>query len=669
MHKVKYLLLQLICCLYCLSCLPPVQEDLNNVNYSKQDPIYRRLKDFQDRRLSDSLYNYLDNPKAMYRLIATEAFGSYRDTNAIIKLIEKLNDPNEFVKQAAAYSLGQIGSADAEAALIKAFIAVDSSGPYIQTNAMILEALGKCGSDSTLNLICKIQNYKTANSILLEGQLLCIYRFGLRNKFCNQSVPLLVDIAVSKNYSDRARLIAVSCLQRFKNIDFKPRYKEIRNACFEEKNSNIRMGLIYSLSKIGSEESYRDLEELYTRILDQRVQCSLIKGLQNYPRGMASALAMKALQNPSLHIASLAAQYFNEKADESDESELVKLIYKDNLHWECKSQIYSALLSIVPEYKKIVRTALLDNLIADINKAKDPYEKSAYIKVLQNSPLFLNYLLQLANKEQEPIITTTLVSTISQMFKNPSFTLLYKGSHNFIYTKTTNYLNQVCKKHDVGGLAVMAEWFRTDKGLIAKYFRPDSSLSEAKNGLKLPRDIETYNEIENTLTKLKGVKFQEKKTEYNHPINWQRIDNLSDTIHAEINTSKGKIEIELYPKQAPGSVINFLELIDQNFFTDKIIHRVVPNFVIQSGCPRGDGYGSLDYNIRTETNMTFNFETEAMIGMASAGLDTECSQFFITYSPTLHLDGKYSIFGRMTKGIDILSLINQGDKILGISLK
>ncbi|NRA48556.1 MAG: peptidylprolyl isomerase, partial [Phaeodactylibacter sp.] len=94
---------------------------------------------------------------------------------------------------------------------------------------------------------------------------------------------------------------------------------------------------------------------------------------------------------------------------------------------------------------------------------------------------------------------------------------------------------------------------------------------------------------------------------------------------------------------------------------------VVPNFVAQGGCPRGDGYGSLDYTIRTEL-APIHYDEGGYVGMASAGNHTECTQFFITHSPTLHLDGEYTIFARVSEGMDIVHDIQVGDRITNIEL-
>jgi len=91
-------------------------------------------------------------------------------------------------------------------------------------------------------------------------------------------------------------------------------------------------------------------------------------------------------------------------------------------------------------------------------------------------------------------------------------------------------------------------------------------------------------------------------------------------------------------------------------------------FVVQIGCPRGDGFGALDYSIRTEISY-LNYQSSGMIGMASAGPDTEGTQFFITHSPTPHLDGRYTVFGKLINGQEVLMSISQSDIIKSIQIQ
>lgn len=135
----------------------------------------------------------------------------------------------------------------------------------------------------------------------------------------------------------------------------------------------------------------------------------------------------------------------------------------------------------------------------------------------------------------------------------------------------------------------------------------------------------------------------------------------------QIITSKGEITLSLFPGRAPVSVTSFVQLANQGFYNGKAFHRVVPNFVIQTGCPRGDGFGGLDFTLRSELNGNY-YDDEGYVGMASAGPHTEGTQFFITHSPTPHLDGRYTIFGKVTSGMDVVQKITMGDIITQINI-
>ena len=128
---------------------------------------------------------------------------------------------------------------------------------------------------------------------------------------------------------------------------------------------------------------------------------------------------------------------------------------------------------------------------------------------------------------------------------------------------------------------------------------------------------------------------------------------------AEFNTNMGNFKIELYMEKAPLTVGNFIKLVDKGFYNGLIFHRVIPNFMIQSGCPQGTGYGGPGYTIRDEFDPNLKHDTPGILSMANAGPNTGGSQFFITVAPTPWLDGKHAIFGKVTDGMDIVDKISK----------
>lgn len=134
---------------------------------------------------------------------------------------------------------------------------------------------------------------------------------------------------------------------------------------------------------------------------------------------------------------------------------------------------------------------------------------------------------------------------------------------------------------------------------------------------------------------------------------------------AEIHTAKGVMKVEFYEVDAPGTVANFIKLAESGFYDGLTFHRVIPDFVIQGGCPNGTGTGGPGYKIKCETSGGHQYHDRGVLSMAHAGKDTGGSQFFICHSRnnTAHLDGVHTCFGKVYEGVDVIDDIRAGDKI------
>ncbi len=129
---------------------------------------------------------------------------------------------------------------------------------------------------------------------------------------------------------------------------------------------------------------------------------------------------------------------------------------------------------------------------------------------------------------------------------------------------------------------------------------------------------------------------------------------------ALFNTNMGSFKIELFYDKAPITYGNFKKLVDQGFYNGLIFHRVIPNFMIQTGCPHGTGYGGPGYTISDEFNSKLKHDCKGIVSMANTGRpNTGGSQFFITVAPTPWLDNRHTIFGKVIEGIDIIENISK----------
>lgn len=141
-------------------------------------------------------------------------------------------------------------------------------------------------------------------------------------------------------------------------------------------------------------------------------------------------------------------------------------------------------------------------------------------------------------------------------------------------------------------------------------------------------------------------------------------------ITAKITTAKGEMKVEFFEKDAPKTVANFVKLAKSGFYDGLNFHRVINDFVIQGGCPNGNGAGGPGYTIPCELTGDNQYHDRGVLSMAHAGRNTGGSQFFICHSRTntSHLDRQHTCFGKVVEGLDVIDLIRQGDKIVKIEI-
>ncbi|HUW05182.1 MAG TPA: peptidylprolyl isomerase [Williamwhitmania sp.] len=140
---------------------------------------------------------------------------------------------------------------------------------------------------------------------------------------------------------------------------------------------------------------------------------------------------------------------------------------------------------------------------------------------------------------------------------------------------------------------------------------------------------------------------------------------------AEIHTEKGVMKVKFFEEDAPNTVENFVKLSKSGFYDGLIFHRVIPDFMVQAGCPHGTGTGGPGYTIKCELNGNNQYHDRGVLSMAHAGRDTGGSQFFICHNRenTQHLDRQHTVFGKVYEGLEVLDQIRKGDEIIKIEIK
>ncbi len=649
------------------SCVPPESEKLGAPNIDWGNAELQAIVDLRDKRRADLLATYLKDSNYEKRFLAVESFGSIKDTSVLEDLSGLLvSDPSNYIRENAAYALGQSGSPMAESLLIDAFAKQDTADANSAIRMAILEAVGKVGTEKTLDLLASVSSYTHQDDKLLLGLSRGLYQFGLRGITTSSGTQKIVDLLKDEKNPVEARVMAANYLYRMKGIDLTDHINSINTVLSDAQDPRIRMSLIVPLARSKDVTQLPTILEKIKQDEDYRVKINGIRALANYPYQLYRDSIINYLSDDNRSVAITTSEIIKSQCDAQDARNLIQVAVSQN-DPIIRANLLSGAGRSMPYYYYNTRKSLTSQIVDDLGKSLTIYEKTAFIDALSQDPLNYKLIYEQALESGDQVVATNGVLAFRNILTSNKFDRTYptRLGQKQVRGDITKYLMNVFNSNNIGAMATAANLLRDANLQLKEEVIEKEPLRAAIRKMKVPQEVETKIELQRTLAYLEDREFVQEALDYNHPIDWNMLNTLSDSTRIYVVTSQGQLEIEVYPKSAPGSVANFIKLIESDFYDGNTFHRVVPNFVVQAGCTRGDGYGSLDYSIRSEFNME-HYDNEGYIGMASAGPDTESAQWFITHSPTPHLDGRYTIFGKVIKGMEVVHRIQQGDVIQDI---
>jgi cyclophilin family peptidyl-prolyl cis-trans isomerase len=672
-NRFSIILLFIVAALGYNSCVPPEynREKYDGIAVDFADKQVQDIYNMLARQSADSLMHYLRDPNPTYRYIAATAFGSLKERKAVDSLARLLKDDFVEVRTAAAFSLGQIGDVRAESALLSAYERRDTTGAFAKFNGAILEAIGKCGTLARLTDLCAISTFKMTDTALLEGQMYGIFRYGQRDTFNAVSIKKMVNTVENNRYPRAIRLIAANYLARLKTKYDTTVTNPISQLVLLERDGDIRMALTKALGKAMIPLSiFPTLESLYRQETDPHVKINLIAALADFDYRWAQPLILTALRDKNVQVANAAAQYCVTNGSPNDAQFYKNTSVDVTLPPTTRRILQGAALKHLTFYPR-TRDSLNNAMLAAYRSTGTPYEKADILRGLSNfgfnHPFFREEALNTANTA---VVRSTAADCLGKITTLPDFSRQFRNYTIGVKNQLKTALFDCIRTADAGVAAIAVEALVDPKAEFKMLLLKDSIpvIYEVMQRLKLPEQLETYNVLFKAITTIDPLTdIKKKKSNTTRSIDFRALQSLPPSATAVVRTPRGTIKMLLLTRNAPISVANFVGLVRSGFFNGKIFHRVVPNFVIQTGCPRGDGYGSLDFTIPSELT-PLHYNAEGFVGMASAGNHTECSQWFITHSPTPHLDPNYTIFAKVIEGMDVVNLMQVGDAIESISI-
>jgi HEAT repeat protein/cyclophilin family peptidyl-prolyl cis-trans isomerase len=650
-----------------LSLPAPVRAETQSV-----DDMLATIAMYEDTRCPDvqNVIGYLaDSFPEPVRLRACRALARMQDSTAIEGLSNRLRtDTDQQVRAEAAFALGQCGSRQAFSILVWAYDDEDSD---VDTRTAAVEALGKIGDPRAIP-VCVRALANEEPKIRHEASI-ALWRLGDKGN----APPLLH--ALHDGYIEN-RTMTIWALEKAVDPPI----------------------VIPELAKIAGDGS-------------TLVRSYVARTLGRQGTQAALAPLFRLLTDPDLHTRVNAARSLGQIADSSAAPQLLAAL--EDVHPYVRETAVTALGKL--------KTSSVGPRLADMAKDKDPGVRAAVPAALaadlpadeawkdmqpllrDKSPRVRSRALEALGSVNQPEAIAVLRKALGTDSKGkPNATALERaaaaGALGMLKAKEAkDDLVRALGDHDPGLSSAAADAlgdFGDDGSDVVNALvtavktnaspnEPDVAVSGlgALAKLKAPAGEPLAESLANSsvpvvrdaarrvLVAVLGDTTAKARIAALPPPAWRGVSivpykNIEPTATiADIKTTRGTVEIQLYPVDAPHTVANFVTLARKGYYNHTHFHRIVPNFVIQDGDPTGTGWGGPGYAIRCEYNRR-RYDTGA-VGMALSGKDTGGSQYFITQSPQPHLDGRYTIFGHVLKGLELLDDFRLDDEIEKVTVR
>ena len=642
------------------------------------------------------LLSLLGDDDEAVRERATLAYGSIQDTTVLPLLTRNLTSGSASLQLAAAFAIGQTGTLlgmpgrqQLEYDLI--WKRLDQTS----VDDRLIEEIGKFGTEEGLkDLMVRVGNAPPLR--LTHGLTMCIARYAIRGIVSDEAVRYLLQFV---SPADRTPWEVAYALQRIGPHPFVRQAIEEIVLLAKHQDPLVRMNVATLLGRIRDERTSLDpLAKLAEFDGDWRVRVNALRALSVFPikgHPVIMDLFRRAFFSDNDNVALTALSSFGQTGispqDTSDEAReaLRQLRYvaenrDNNFPWQHQGAAAIAYAQVVgpPALQSVTPTAWPEpRLQAELLEAVAATGDPAAADVLAASTA----------SDQSIIACAALNGLSALVHRHPADPSLVQ--------RVLDRAQHALAGDDVAVVTTAASILGD-----SLFLRPTSvePLLRCLGGLSIPHDIEAMQEISATLGKLgdrravpalinelrapnravavsaadalglvTGVEYRSSLLPWYQPtftdFDFSYLRTVPPVISVRLETSRGDVVIRLRKDVAPFTIMSILKLAGQRgFYRGLVFHRVVPNFVVQGGDPRGDGWGGPEYTLRSEFSpLSFDAGT---VGMASAGKDTEGSQFFITQSPQPHLDGRYTIVGHVESGMDVVDRLQVGDRIYDLRI-
>lgn len=595
------------------ACTAPSTGPVNRWADERLGPVL----DAQEHRDAARLCGLLRDTSAQVREAAALAFASVQSPAGLPCLIEALADPRPAVRGTAAFALGFVADSTAWGRMADAAAA--------ERDTSVQRAL----LGATFRSMQQQGRMNDPNAVL----------FYLR----------------SSHGQERVR--AADALRRLPDSLVRRAAQEI-DALLHEEGADVRQFLILAMRKLGAAARTEELQRIARAGADFGERVNAVR---------VCARLMEGEEGERL----LWSAAWDEAAGDAALSALA-----DREHVDGRASLHHA--RACPD--TLLRVGMLalalkhgDQQVADSARillrsmtSSNPFHRAEVLKALAvaGDDGYEQELLSLLRSNAHAIVRQAAFQGLVAMHRAIMMRSRYASIHDQ-YRQLGEVVQAAIGTEDAGLICAAAELLQEEEPEAIRTLLPPGAEQRALAALQPIRDLEAILLLRQAVAKRDGLPPPGSAAPaFHHPIDKDRLRALKQGQRYRIATSKGDILIATDVNECPGSSLAFDSLVAAGYYDGRYFHRVVPNFVIQGGCPRGDGYGGMPWTLRTEIGRT-PF-TAGSVGLASAGRDTESCQFFITHSAAPHLDGRYTRFGAVVQGMEVVWRIAPGDRMLRV---
>ncbi|NBB88603.1 MAG: hypothetical protein GVX96_02300 [Bacteroidetes bacterium] len=608
---------------------------------------------------------FLRSSDPLDQYAALMAISTPSKPNWTADLIKLLESPYPVIRKRAVFALGQRKDKSILQKLKNAFDNTDSLLQNMHYNATVIEAVGKIGGPREALELVQTSTYTPRDSLLNLGRIRGLYQIALSGHRLPEVIQFMIDVVAQALHPSTVHYAAADYLTRFCSQPFDSSQFSIIRAFERTEDVQLKRRLTQLLSQCSASKAQELLMRAATdKKTDPIVRRIAASALLKEPGGLTSSFFQSMLTEEEEALSNIAAKYYLKHGNQHDALQYAEWVENFDLPASSKCILLSAALEHLPFYYQLSKNKVSRKLLKYWSKDLTRSERKVLIRELTRQNTLFDDLIQFAIDTDDPIISTDILYEIKNQFCSDTACTF---SSNQI-EQINPYLRASLQK-ETGSQTISAEIaVKMGPSLPSNWASDSSFVLNIYNNLDMPRQLEAAKAIEDLMDVLEipYVKRDVKSKAEIYPRIWAQI---TDSTQMVVELPQGEIEIKLLPHDAPLTVAQIIAEVKSGFYDGKRWHRVVPNFVVQTGCPAGHGFDSGNDLLPTEVSPNSHYHAAGACGMASIGPNTESTQWFITLRATPHLDGKYTKWGQVTSGLDHLWEIQADDIINAIRIE